>query len=363
MMYIFMVGMAGSGAAMNVYAGEGPIVIPGQQRSPQSKSIFSILKRSSSRSSSVAVSGDEKSDIIVGSLESTSSIQTSSSSSSSSSLSVTSSQSSPSKAGNRLSRAMSRLSMRRTSVPAVREQEEWIVVEDETKRKSAESLEEKLAQKRCALDSELDNAQIAVIPGILHAARTIFQEAGYSSQTVAQCRKDPVADIQNTLNHLKNVLNNYLEAKEEYERKVEINFERAGDFCPKGLYLYLGCTIQEGKSKTCDDIKTIIARKKAKATTDAARWMLRQTEYIFDNSESKRLYDACLTGQDDSFERKEQEHYWFLYKIVGLSYAAIEEAVHEYNEALKEYQSHHDKSPDLANQALTLNLDVKTNIQ
>lgn len=344
--YIFMISMIGIGNPIILYAAEGPIELPAQMRSPQVKSLFSFLKRSSSRSSSM--SSDRKSDIIIGSLDSTSSMQ-----SSSSSLSVTSSQSSPSRAGNRLSRAISRLSMRRTHAPTIHEQEEGVDVEDEAKRK-AESLEKELAERRRNLDKELDDAQGIIIPGVIQAAVNIFEQVGYESQSTAGIKNDPVADIKNTLGHLKNVLNNYLEAREEYAKKMDLNFERVGDFRPQGLYLYLGLTLQEGKSKSCNEIKAIIERKKAKATTNETQWMLRQTEYIFDNSESKRSYDAYLADQDDPLAKREKEHYWYLYKIVGLSCAAIEEAAHEYSKVLKEYQSQHDKSPDLSDQAFAL---------
>lgn len=361
MIHIFMISIVGVGYPMALYAGGDEAEHPEQVRSPHFKSILSLLRRSSSsHSSSVTINSDQKSDIVVGSLDSTSSLQSSSSSSSrSSSLSVTSSQSSPSKTGNRISRAMSRLSMRRASV--TQDRSEWVIVGDQAKE---EKLERLLADSRHNLDEELDKAQTIVIPGVIYASRNIFEQTGYASQTVAESNNDAVADIQNTLTHLKNVLNNYLEAKKEYERKMELNFERVGDFCPNGLYPYLGCTVKEGKNKTCDDIKAIIARKKARATTDHTRWMLRQTEYIFDNSESKRSYDSHLTEQKDieaeQLEKKEREHYWYLYQIVGFSCAAIEEAAHEYNKILKEYQSHHDRSPDLADHALSLELDVKT---
>lgn len=356
MMYIFMVGMAGAGVSTILYAGEGPSENPEQVTATRAKSIFSFLNKRSSHARSVAMSSDQKSDSIVGSLDSTLSLQSSSSSSSSSSaLSVRSSQSSPSRAGNRLSRAMSRLSMRRAQVLTDHEQDEWVVVEDDVKKK-AEILEKELAEKRRTLDDELYKAESIVIPGVIQAARTIFEQDSYASQSVAESNEDPVADIRNTLKHLKNVLNNYLEAKEEYARKVELNFERVGDFCPKGVYMYLGRTVQEGKNNSSDEIKAIIARKKAKATKEETKWMLRQVEYIFDNSESKRLYDAYLADQDNPVAQRDREHYWYLYQTVGFSYAAIEEAAYEYNKALKGCQSLHDKSPDLADQALTLDL-------
>jgi hypothetical protein len=360
--HIFMVSMIGVGYPIAVYAGGDEAEHPAHTRSPHFKSILSFLRRSSSHSSSVTINSDQQSDAIVGSLDSTPSMQ----SSSSSSLSTSSSQSSPHKPGNRLSRAMSRLSMSRTHAPATAaDKGEWVIVEDQVKEK-AENLKRLLDESRHNLDDELYKAESIVIPGVIQAARAVFEQTSYASQTVAENSKDAVADIKNTLGHLKNVLNNYMEAKEEYERKLELNFERVGDFDPNGLYPYLGCTITEGRSKTCDDIKAIIARKKARATTDHAKWMLRQTEYIFDNSESKRSYDAHLAGQDNleaaQLEKKEREHYWYLYQIVGFSCAAIEEAAHEYNKILKEYQSHRDSSPDLADHALSLELDVKTNV-
>lgn len=332
--YIFMISIVGLGYPVMLCASEGPSQHPEQMRSPNLKSLLSFLtKRSSSHSSSVTISSDRQSDGLVGSFDSATSMPTPSSSSSS--LSVTSPQLGSITMSDRLARVMARLSRRQPSLPTISEQDEWVVVEDEAKKKSA-NLEKELAEKRRHLDRELDDAQMIVIPGVIKASRDIFEGEGYASQVIAGSNNDPVADIQNTLRHLKHVLSNYLQTKEEYEQNLEINFERVGNFCPKALYMYLGLTLQEGKSASFDDIKKRMDCKKKRATKDDTRWMLRQTEYVFDNSESKKLYDAYLEGRDSLFDNNDREHYWYLFRILGFSSAAIESAAYEYNKVLKE---------------------------
>lgn len=353
--YIFMISIMSSSTL--IYAGEGPHQNSEQVTSPQSKSRFSFFyKRSYSRSSSVTSSGDRQSDGLVDAFDSATSMPTPSSSSSS--LSVTSPQLGSIKMSDRLARVMARLSRRQPSLPMISEQDEWVVVEDEAKKKSV-NWEKELTEKRRLLNEELDKAQSIIIPGVIKASLNIFQGPGYESQAIAGGNNDDVADIQNTLRHLKHVLSNYLQTKEEYEQKLEINFERVGNFYPKGLYMYLGLTLQEGKSASFDDIKKRMDCKKKRATKDDTRWMLRQTEYVFDNSESKKLYDAYLEGRDSLFDNNDREHYWYLYRVVGFSSAAIESAAYEYNKLFKESQSQHNvSSPDLADQALKLELDA-----
>lgn len=360
MIYIFMVSMVGVGYSVSIYAGEGPSERGEHITSPRSKKLLSFLKRSYSHShsaTSIKSSNDPQADIIVGSADSTASTH---SSSSSSSIAVVTPQSS----NHRSLRAMFRFPMKHA--PALHDKDDCVV-----EHEAEENLEKALAQARRNLEDEVNKVEAVVIPGVIKAAYNIFKQEGYTSQELAQNNDDPVADVRNTLTHLRSVLQTYItrtsKVEDEYERTIELNFSRVGDFSPRGLYPYLGLTIAQGINKSSEDVKAIINSKKQKATLEETRWMLRQIEYIFDNSESKRLYDAYLGGEEAlkamKLEAKEQEHYWYLSQIVGNSCAEIDRAAHEYNEIqkkiLKAQQIQATSSGSLADHALALELDSK----
>lgn len=359
MIHIFMVSMVGLGYAVLIDAGEGPDEPAAQITSPRSRNLFSFLRRSSSHSSSsIKSNNDPQVDKIVGSVDSIISIQ--SLASSPSIAGMTSQQS---------NRRSLRTMFRHASTSAAHDKDGDIIGHKVEEKE--ESLEEALAEARRNLDAEVDKAESIVIPGVIQAASNIFTQEGYASKEIAQNNNDPVADVRNALIHLRSVLQTYIartsKVEDEYEHTIELNFSRVGDFNPKGLYPYLGLTAMEGINKSSEDIKAIINRKKEKATVEDTKWMLRQIEYVFDNSESKRLYDAYLGGQDSlkamKLEAKEQEHYWYLSQIVGNSCAEIDRAVHEYNEIqkkiLKEEQMQASSSSSLAGHALALELDEK----
>lgn len=232
-----------------------------------------------------------------------------------------------------------------------------------------ENLKTLLKEAHQNLDQELEAARTIVIPGVIQAAYTIFERSGYSSNVITDKDNDGIADIRNTLNHMQQVLQVYVmrtsNLVEEYQKTVELNFERAHDFCPKGAYMYLGCTMQEGMAKSCDDIKTLIDRRMKKATMESTKWILRQIGHTLGNSESKQLFDAYLKGEDAltalQLDPKDRDHYWYLVKTVGECNSNIEDLHHTYKKKLEVYQDYLKSHQDLSHQALEL--DIESNIQ
>jgi len=359
---------------MDLYAGGDNAEHPEHVRSPRFKSIVSFLKRSSSHSSSITIGSDRQSDIIVGSLDSMQSMRSSTSSAisivSSQGSSQGSSQSSPSRSGNRLSRALARLSVRRTHAPAAHEQEEGVVVENVHRESRPEDPTEKAEFIFDTMESEdIFEKSGLVLKCISEGVPTIFIE-GENDEYMKQLNEidaliatfDRISDKIQTYQKraVPDFVSNYVETLEENFKDLKAPGQE-NQFDPKSIYTFLD--IDDPALPNYEVRKRIEAKERE---NPGHYIFFRQLEYPFRNDFGKQHYDACLQGEDalDKLKIHESNNV----PLTFLAHLAIvcKNGLSDYKQKMNIRSASSQsliKSPDLADHALTLELDVKANVQ